>query len=143
MQPSGCMTRRVEGKMAYRAQRLTWTLRPPVSKKIDAAATSGLQLHLIHPSCVPQNASQMFYGPLSGGLVLLHHQRPQTAAMWSILAPALTPKRTHQQSLDLRLPLRILVVVIEGPFPPESSLVGKGLTSRLDQGFAMRIYSAR
>ena len=45
MQPSGCMTRRVEGKVAYRVQRLTWTLRPPVSEKLDAAATSGLDQH--------------------------------------------------------------------------------------------------
>ena len=32
----------------------------------------------------------MFYEMLAGGLVLLRHQRPQTAALWSIFAPALT-----------------------------------------------------
>ena len=37
----------------------------------------------------------MFYEMLAGGLVLLRHQRPQTAALWSIFAPALTTQDWH------------------------------------------------
>ena len=38
--------------------------RLPLANPLDKNTASHLsiQLHLIHPSCVPQNASQMFYG---------------------------------------------------------------------------------
>ena len=39
----------------------------------------------------------MFYEMLAGGLVLLRHQRPQTAALWSIFAPALTVSAVYDK----------------------------------------------
>ena len=56
----------------------------------DRSANACVQLHRVHPSCITQNTPRMFYEMLAGGLVLLRHQRPQTAALWSIFAPALT-----------------------------------------------------